>query len=283
MNTPEPNLPLASPTQPELPAPVPPLPPSHRYPEDIDTPWEWADIFLLVGFTVLAAFVVGNLLSLAFVADGVSRDQLMHSSREQSQFILATQALLYIAILVYFYLRIEIIRKLPFWETLGWRPIETGALPRRYAYVGFVFLGSVLCLIVTAASGAYGTKAKLPIQELFQDRKTAMWFVLMAVLIAPVVEEIVFRGYLYPVVARTFGIGWSVVITGSVFGLMHAQQLWGGWLQIGLLVIVGIVLTYVRAITRTVTASYLLHLGYNSFIALAFLFTPEGYRALPWH
>ena len=283
MNTPEPNLPLDSPTQPELPEPVPPLPQSRRYPEDIDTPWGWADIFLLVGVTVLVAFAVGNLLSLAFVANGVSRDQLMHSSREQSQFILATQALLYVAILVYFYWRIDILRKLAFWRTLGWRPLEIGALPRRYAYVGFVFLGSVLCLVVTAASGAYGTKAKLPIQELFQDRKTAMWFVVMAVLIAPIVEETVFRGYLYPVVARTFGIGWGVVITGSVFGIMHAQQLWGGWLQIALLVIVGIVLTYVRAMTRTVTASYLLHLGYNSFIALAFLFAPEGYRSLPWH
>lgn len=237
----------------------------------------------MVAVTALVAFAIGNLVSLAFAADGVTRQQILHSSREQSQFVLATQALLYVAILVYFYLRIEVGRRVPFWRTMGWRPLATGGISRPVAYVAFVFSGTFLCLLVTFASDAYGTKSKLPIEQLFQDRNTAIWFILMAVLIAPLVEETVFRGYIYPVLARTFGIGWAVLVTGTIFGILHAQQLWGGWVQIGLLVIVGIVLTYVRAITKTVVASYLLHLGYNSFIAIAFLFTSEGYRALPPH
>ena len=40
-------------------------------------------------------------------------------------------------------------------------------------------------------------------------------------------------------------------------------------MQIALLVVVGIVFTFVRAMTRTVLASYLLHVSYNSFQCLS--------------
>jgi membrane protease YdiL (CAAX protease family) len=83
------------------------------------------------------------------------------------------------------------------------------------------------------------------------------------VLVAPLVEETVFRGFLYPVIARRLGIAAGVAITGTLFGLMHAAQLWGGWGQIALLILVGVVLTWVRARTGTVAASYFVHLGYN--------------------
>ena len=53
-------------------------------------------------------------------------------------------------------------------------------------------------------------------------------------------------------IARSFGIGAGVVITGTLFGLLHAPQLWGGWGQICFLIVVGIIFTYVRAISRTV-------------------------------
>jgi hypothetical protein len=117
-------------------------------------------------------------------------------------------------------------------------------------------------------------------EQLFQDRRTAALLVLMAVLLAPVVEETIFRGYLYPLIARTFGITTGIAATGILFGLLHAPQLWGGWVQIGLLILVGIVFTYVRAVTRTVLGSYLLHVSYNSFISIAFLISTHGLRVL---
>jgi membrane protease YdiL (CAAX protease family) len=104
---------------------------------------------------------------------------------------------------------------------------------------------------------------------------------LMAVIVAPVIEETIFRGYLYPVAARSFGVTGGIIVTGTIFGLLHAAQLWGGWGQIGLLVLVGIVFTAVRASTRTVVASYLLHVSYNFFIFLAFVVASHGFRNFP--
>ncbi len=72
-------------------------------------------------------------------------------------------------------------------------------------------------------------------------------FGVLGVLVAPLVEETIFRGFLYPVIARRLGIAAGIAITGTLFGLMHAAQLWGGWGQIALLIFVGVVLTWVRA------------------------------------
>jgi membrane protease YdiL (CAAX protease family) len=73
----------------------------------------------------------------------------------------------------------------------------------------------------------------------------------------------------------------GVLATGILFGLLHAPQLWGGWVQIGSLVIVGIIFTYARAVTRTVLASYLLHVSYNFCTSFAFLLGSHWLRRLP--
>ncbi len=83
----------------------------------------------------------------------------------------------------------------------------------------------------------------------------------MSILLAPLVEETIFRGYIYPVLARSVGVGAGVVITGTLFGLLHAPQLWGGWGQILLLTGVGTIFTHASAISRTVVASLLVPCG----------------------
>jgi uncharacterized protein len=47
--------------------------------------------------------------------------------------------------------------------------------------------------------------------------------ILLAVVIAPVAEELVFRGYLYTVLKRFFGALPSLVFSGVLFGLVHVN------------------------------------------------------------
>jgi membrane protease YdiL (CAAX protease family) len=101
------------------------------------------------------------------------------------------------------------------------------------------------------------------------------------VLLAPLVEETIFRGYIYPVIARSFGKVWGILATGALFGLLHASQLWGGWSQIALLVFVGIVLTLARAVSRSVMASFVMHTSYNSLQVIGLLIATHGLRHLP--
>src|SRR5262249_24056507 len=96
-------------------------------------------------------------------------------------------------------------------------------------------------------------------------------FMGMAVLIAPLVEETIFRGYLYPLFAKSFGIAPGIIITGILFGLMHGYQLGWAWGLVLTLIGVGVVFTVARHSAETVVASFLMHLGYTS--TLAFLST----------
>jgi membrane protease YdiL (CAAX protease family) len=252
-----------------------------QYPEDLRAPWGWLDLLLLVAVALLGTFVISIVLVGIFAAFGMTPTSLQNSSNNKSLFLIVNQAILSLGLLAYLAVQISVRFQSPFWRTIGWRPLHTGTIPRRIVYLSLVLGGFSISLLVQLASAALQTKAKLPIQEYFQDPRSALLLMLMSILLAPLVEETIFRGYLYPVLARSFGISAGVVITGTLFGLLHAPQLWGGWGQISLLIGVGIIFTAARAISRTVVASYILHVSYNSFLFIAFLVASHGLRHFP--
>jgi membrane protease YdiL (CAAX protease family) len=120
-------------------------------------------------------------------------------------------------------------------------------------------------MIVTALGK---TPEHAPIQDLLKNHTMAIAFMGMAVLVAPLVEETIFRGYLFPLLAKWFGLVPGIVVTGILFGLMHGYQLGWAWTIVGALIGVGIVFTVVRARAQSTLASFLMHLGYNSTIAI---------------
>jgi membrane protease YdiL (CAAX protease family) len=249
-------------------------------PEDLRVPWGWLDLLLVAILPLAGTILLSILLAMLFSAFGVSPSQLQHSPAYKSLWAILNQAVLFLVLLGYLVAQMRLRFSLPFWRTIGWRPLEAGRLPSAFTYLRFIGGGFFLALLVQIVSARFGAKVKLPMETLFQDRRAAVLLLLMAVLVAPVIEETIFRGYIYPVVARSFGVGAGILATGTLFGLLHAPQLWGGWMQIVLLVIVGIVFTYVRAVTKTVLASYLFHVSYNSFVSLAFLIGTHGLRVL---
>jgi len=289
----EPSVPASAGAEPALPEPnaaatsyliAPPEsqpPVFQRYPEDLRVPWSWSDLLLLIAMTLIGTFLVSVVLVGVFAAFGMTPSRLQNSTSNRSLFLIVNQAVLSLGLLAYLAAQVRVRFQSPFWRTIGWRPLQTGTIPRRIVYLSLILGGFSLSLLVQLASAALQTKAKLPIQEYFQDPRSALLLMLMSILLAPLVEETIFRGYIYPVLARGFGVGASVVTTGTLFGLLHAPQLWGGWGQILLLIGVGIIFTAARAISRTVVASYILHVSYNSFLFIAFLVASHGLRQFP--
>lgn len=249
-------------------------------PEDLRVPWDWADLLLLVVIYVCGLFVVGMLVAIMFALLGVSQAQVQKSVPEKNLLDIVIQTVLDLALLSYLAAQMRLRFSLPFWRTIRWRPLQTRGAPRGVLYMLLAVGGFFLGLIITGASAVFPPKGNMPIGTFFQSRQTALLIMVMGILVAPLVEEVIFRGYLYPVLARSFGVMAGVLVTGTLFGLLHAAQLWGGWWQIALLVVVGIVFTFARAVTRTVVTSYLLHLGYNTFQFVAFLIASHGLRHL---
>lgn len=250
-------------------------------PLDLQVPWDWIDLVLLVAISIGGVLAESMVLVSVFGAFGIGYAQLRSSTDDRVLFAICTQVLLYFILLGYLFAQMRIRSSSPFWRAIGWRTLQAPSVPRPLVWLGFVFGGFLLQLLVTFGSSAFPPKRALPIQVVFESRNTAIFFMAVAVVLAPVVEETIFRGYIYPVVARSFGVAASVIFTGAIFGLLHASQLGFAWWQVALLVFVGIVFTWARAATRTVTASYLLHVSYNSFQVIEFLLVSHGLHALP--
>lgn len=270
-----PALELASPT-------VPGFSPTMRrpLPDDLRVPWDWIDLLLLVLISFCAIFCLSFLFSVGMGLFGVSAAQMKNSAGVRNIFSVVVQIALDLFLLGYLAAQMRIRFRSPFWRTIGWRPLEMDGPSRALVYGAMAFAGILLQALVTAASSAFVPKRQLPIQTVLEDPHASILFMLVAVLIAPLVEEIVFRGYIYPVIARTFGVSASILATGALFGLLHAPQLWGGWWQITLLILVGVIFTLVRAVSKTVVTSYILHTSYNSVQIIAWVVGTYGLHHL---
>jgi uncharacterized protein len=268
------------PSEPAPPTSEPPGPARRPLPDDLRVPWGWADLVALVGLAMVGIGVVSVAMMLALKLAGVSTAHIRKSPGAMSVIAIVAQAILDLGLLAYLAANIRMRFHAPFWRTIGWRPLETHSSSRMLAYIALAFGGFSLAAIVAVAESLFPPKHPLPIQSMTQNPEAALLFMLTAVLVAPVVEETIFRGYLYPVAARSFGVGLGIVFTGTLFGLLHAGQLWGGWWQIALLVVVGIVFTIARAATKTVVASYILHASYNALPMIATLLSSAKLRHL---
>lgn len=230
-------------------------------PENYNVPWDWLDVVLIVPIALALLFLFALVIIGSEVAFGHARPSYLRA--HLSFLLILAQVVMELALLGYLALQIRHRSRLPFWTTIGWRPLRPRRVSRGAAYFGFIVSGVGLALLVSVASALFPPKQPLPIEKVFATRSLTILFMATAVLVAPLVEETLFRGYLYPVAARSFGVVGGIVFTGAVFGLLHGSQLWGGWWQIGLLVIVGILFTFARASTRTNVSSFLLHISYN--------------------
>ena len=248
---------------------------------DSRTPFHWTDLIYLMLFY----FVAGGILTLlvaagAFIFFGISPSELKTSTAAWATVMIITQALLSGATLAFLYVVVRGRSAAPFWQTMGWRGFRNMASSAS-VMLRYVFGGFALAVVVGWLGNFVGRESGIPMEELFRSRQSVLMLMALGILVAPLVEETIFRGCIYPVIARKFGITTGIVATGALFGLAHAQQLGGAWGQIGLLICVGIVLTYVRARAGTVAASYFVHLGYNTILFAGFFIATGGLRHLP--
>jgi uncharacterized protein len=294
---PDPNL--GNPTsQPELtPAPLtpldtsarlaseqfpPPLPPPRIYPPDLQISWSWHHLIVFLVFIFICLLTVQTVFLAAYAPhQKMTTEQLEEYMLSKPQVAIGSTIVVYALVLLFLYVTLALLRGQPFWTALGWRkiPPKSDGQPRHPLI--YFFTGCGLSLLVFALTSVIKTPENTPIEQVFKFKQTAMLFVATAVLIAPLAEETVFRGYLYPMFARWFGVVPSIVVTGVLFGLMHGPQLGGAKSLIAVMSLVGIIFTVARARTGSVFASYLMHLGYNSLIAVSLILATHGFTQAP--
>ena len=270
-------------------------------PEDLRISWSWPHLLVFLVFWFASQLAIG-LVALTYYSmeRHLTQSQLRKFLETDPKFLVGTTILWSALMLLFLYVTLSVLRDSPFWSSLGWKRFRTDSAAGKGRPWMYFLSGCGLSLFVAIASSRVKDADHTPIQELFKNRTGAMLLMAMAVFVAPLVEETLFRGYLYPVLARMFssiaqslgmespsalraGVGSSILVTGILFGLLHAPQL--GWTVglVSLLTLVGVIFTFVRAWTGTVLASFLLHLGYNSFIAVTSIVVTRGFTHMPPH
>ena len=116
-----------------------------------------------------------------------------------------------------------------------------------------------------------------PFDQFFERPMDAYLTVAFAITLGPLMEEIFFRGFLYPVIARRLGVVWGIILTALPFGLMHYAQ-YRSWSAVLIIILVGVVLTTVRAVTKSVASSFIAHVGYNATLMVLTAVATDGFR-----
>ena len=245
---------------PSPPAPVPPIE---------DPPWSGWDVVALAFitfFTIIACiFVTAYVAHLRFFPGNPWTDAL-----KRPEVIVAGQLLAYLFILILMYKLVSSHSHGRVLASVRWN------WPAKWNM--YLIAGIGLAIVLVPLGNLLPMPKDVPIDEFFRTARDAYILSLFGVFFAPVFEEVFFRGLLYPVVARRFGFYPAIVITAILFAFIHASQLRYSWGPVLIIFLVGIALTTVRAVKKSLSATVLMHMAYNGTIFVTTYIATDGFR-----
>ena len=165
-------------------------------------------------------------------------------------------------------------------------------------FLRLALLGVATGLLITLA-GNFLPMPKAPpiLKDLTNSRAGAWMLMVFGVTVAPLTEELAFRGFLLPSfvnvfrwlgrkgamsesAVRAFGIPIAIVLTSIPFAMVHAQQVSGSWGPLLLIGMVSVILCIVRLVTDSVAAGCVVHACYNFTLFAGLLVQTDGFRHL---
>lgn len=142
-----------------------------------------------------------------------------------------------------------------------------------YTYVAIfpAFLCLLAALIFIMSRFSYEPPPHPLVNVFLTEEQVPIPVILFSLILAcgvgPVVEEIFFRGFLYPALRNYWGVGWATAVTSGFFALVHENLF--SFVPIFFL---GVVFCYLYEKRKSILASISLHVLHNSaFIVYFFL------------
>ena len=265
---PQPSLALPSASFPPAPSLLPPAPEPPR-----DPVWNGWDVLLIAGLAV-ASLIVMQLLVLVGAKELIYphlrwNDAVQRLAHNALLAILA-QFLMYVPLAICMVALVEGKYHAAFWPAIRWN------WPR--SQWKMLALGALVLLSLNFLGHFLPMPQSTPFEELFSRPRDAYLMSVFAITLGPLMEELFFRGFLYPVLARRMGVAWGIFFTALPFGLIHMFQYGYAWGVVLLIFLMGVVCTAVRAATGSVASSFLVHVGYNATEMLLFAIATDGFR-----
>ena len=129
---------------------------------------------------------------------------------------------------------------------------------------------------LAAIVNSYFPEGETELIRILKSSKTALYSVaFLSVATAPIVEEVVYRGLLYSAIQRLTGKVFAIAVVTILFALVHIPQYYQSISTIGLLALLSLTLTVVRATTKNLLPCFILHSIFNFVHSAFLLINPE--------
>jgi membrane protease YdiL (CAAX protease family) len=171
-------------------------PPLVRFnPHAENPPWTGIDLLIAAVAFVVAVFIASVVfLSIAVHVGGVSATEL--AKNPTAAIIVPAMTFGYIVMLAVFYARVTSAQGLPFWKAIQWH------WPQGYSWLAWLAAGGTLTIALGLLSRLLPFPKSLPMERFFRDPQAVYLMMFLGVAVAPLTEEISFRGFLYPLLDR---------------------------------------------------------------------------------
>ena len=237
--------------------------------------WSLSDLGYFIAFSA-SWLLFSNFLTLAGYA--ALRPILgwhtpLPALRTNAYFAVISQTVFYGPLFGYIYYLVAVRYGLRFWTALNWGKLTRRRLLR-------FFLGGILLAFAAARAPALlPDKDSFPLRQFFTSPAAAYAVAAFAVLVAPFMEELIFRGVLFNIFERQVGVGFAILSTALLFAGFHVPEYWGAWNHLLLVSVAGGVFSLTRGVTRSLASSVILHLAYNATLMAALFFDTHHFHS----
>jgi membrane protease YdiL (CAAX protease family) len=241
------------------------------------TPWTARNLLVLVGCGILA-FVAANFLTVAgymLLAPVGGWRGGPEALRHNTFFLLSLQGVFHGLLLGVIYLFLVVNHGLPFWGSLKWRRASGRTVWR------FFLAGIALAILIQFAPPLLPDRDDFPLQRLFSSPEAGYAIAVFAIVVAPFMEELIFRGVFFAFFEHLAGVRLAVLGSAALFAALHVPEYWGAWNHVMLITLVGLAFSLARGMTGSVTPSYVLHVAYNASLITGLYFQTQGFRNFP--
>ncbi|MEP7133908.1 MAG: type II CAAX endopeptidase family protein [Chloroflexota bacterium] len=149
------------------------------------------------------------------------------------------------------------------WRRIHWRKLGFGKFSLNVVGIGCGLLlgGYIIILLHNAALALFGVNTQGDqIFEIFNQLQSPIWFFVVGAVVAPIVEEIFFRGFLFQGFRAKYGWLPAVLLSSAIFGAAHLDPV-----SLIPTFVLGCVLAYIYHRSNSVWPGILFHAAINSF------------------
>jgi uncharacterized protein len=239
--------------------------------------WRGRDlvIFFVLAVAWLIVSQVGALSAYAILRPIAGWRATTADMAQNAVFAVVTQVFYYGPLLLYIFVLVSVQYRLPFWEGIRWR--WPGA-----RQAGRIFAGGIVLAVGLLIVEFWLPENKaFPLEKLFSSPAAAYTLAIFSVTVAPFMEELIFRGVLFAFFEKMAGAGFALLSTALLFALIHMPEYWGAWSGLALILVVGLVCSTARAITKSVVPGVILHVAYNGTLMGLLFLGSHHFRNLP--